>query len=148
MPGNFTGPVLEMTIVLDCNLSKEYISETAKDTVATLKTRCGEVFRNVRLNTVWWNEDCISNEVSALTRLQMQSYFERCDKKDEVISRNCAKLMDYLKRFHARSKLIIIISDDFIREDTKEFRQALEPFLGRKTLLIKEGICYDLHRDF
>lgn len=145
VPGNFTGAILEMTMVLDLKNEKEYIKETAKDIILTLKSK-GETFRNVRLNVVkWMDDEHISNEVTAMSLLLMESYYEDymvydCEKRAEF-------LMEYLKKFHARSKLVIVISDFFDIESKERFEAAVKPFLGKKTILVKRGVCIDLYRD-
>ncbi|MDD6571877.1 MAG: hypothetical protein PUF12_05730 [Thermoflexaceae bacterium] len=145
VPGNFTGPILEMTLVLDHENEKEYIKETTRDIISTLKSK-GETFRNVRLNVVQWvDNEHFTNEVTAMSLLLMDSYYEgyqtiKCDKKAEW-------LMEYLKKFHARSKLIIIVSDSFSVGSVNRFMQAVRPFLEKKTILVKGDVLIDLHRD-
>lgn len=145
VPGNYTGNVLEMTLVLDHKNEKEYIKEITKDIVSTLKSH-SEVFRNVRLNVVQWIDDeSIINEVTAMPLLLMGGYFDDYRKVD--VDKDSDKLLNNLKLFHARSKLVILVSDFFDAGGREHFESVTRPFLGKKTILVKEGACYDLHRD-
>lgn len=145
VPGNFTGPILEMTLVLDHKNEKEYIKETTKDIISTLKSK-GEIFRNVRLNVVHWmsNEQFI-NEVTGMSLLLMESYYEDyCEVENK---KQAEYLMEYLKKFQARSKLVIIVSDSFEIGSGEKYEASIKPFLGKKTILVKRGVLIDLHRD-
>lgn len=145
VPGNFTGTVLEMTLVLDHQIQKEYIEECAKDIIKALKSK-GEVFRNVRFNVVHWLADeRMINEVTAMPRLMMSGYYEDYEQVHD--EKQPQILLSYLKKFHARSKLVIIVSDTFEMESRAHFEECTKPFLGKKTILMKKGSCYDLHRD-
>ncbi len=146
VPGNYSGGILEMTLVLDFKMEKEYIKETAEEIIKALKSK-GEVFRNVRLNVVRWKSDeHIVNEVTAMPLLLMDGFYEDFVREDN--EKQSELLMENLKKFHARSKLVIIISDDFAVKDTGRFKTAVTPFLERKSILIKRNVCYDLYRDF
>lgn len=146
VPGNYTGGILEMTLVLDFRLKKEYIKVMAEEIVKALKSK-GEIFRNVRLNVVYWKSDeQIINEVTAMSCLLTDGFYE--DFAVEDYEKQVEILMEYLKKFHARSKLIIIISDDFAVRDAARFKVSVTPFLERKSILVKRNVCYDLYRDF
>lgn len=145
VPGNYSGGILEMTLVLDFKLEKEYIKETAKEIIKVLKSK-GEVFRNVRLNVVRWKSDSqIVNQVTAMPLLLTDGFYE--DFAGEDNEKQTELLMENLKKFHARSKLVIIISDDFAIKDMGRFKTAVTPFLERKSILVKRNVCYDLYRD-
>lgn len=144
VPGNFTGTVLEMTLVLDHKNQKEYIKENTKDIITALKSK-GEVFKNVRLNVAHWKSDeDITNEVTAMSLLLLDRYYENYNFED--VEKSPKALLEYLKKFHARSKLVIIVSDDFTMEKA-QFEACSKPFLGKKSILVKKEVCYDLHRD-
>ena len=146
VPGNYSGGILEMTLVLDFGLKKEYIKETAKEIIRALKSK-GEVFRNVRLNVVYWKSDeQIINEVTSMPLLLMDSFYEDFVVEDD--EKQAEILTEYLKKFHGRSKLVIIISDDFAVRDEARFKVSVTPFLERKSILVKRNVCYDLYRDF
>ena len=71
VPGNYTGGILEMTLVIDCALSGEYVRQTAAEMAATLRAH-SEVFRNVRLNLLYYkSEEEIENQVVPISFLQM-----------------------------------------------------------------------------
>ena len=60
-PCNIPNKMLEITVVLDQNLSLDTVKEIVPDLLKTLK-RHSEVFLNVRLYMVRWLDDnCINN---------------------------------------------------------------------------------------
>jgi len=146
VPGNYRGGILEMTMVIDSAFSKEDITTLCKDVIASCKSQ-SEVFRNVRLNVVKWESNQITNEVTGLAYLQMGKYFdnycqeiseaEDCDEKKQKFSED---LLAYLKKFHARSKLIIVLaktSDSMLpKQDKEAYLQAMNPFLKQKLIVV------------
>ena len=56
VPGNYKGGILEMALVVDCNMDKTTAKEGIAAIVKALKSH-SETFRNVRLNVVWWKSD-------------------------------------------------------------------------------------------
>lgn len=138
VPGNYNGGILEMTIVVDMKGEPETCKEVLMNVAKSLKQH-SEVFRNVRLNVVKWIGDTgMVNEVVPLISLTTSSFYEEFFEpvqKDE--KKHISFLMDYLKKFHARSKLILIVTEgryqkDVDEEDSKRLQQALLPFLGKK----------------
>ncbi|HEX3075637.1 MAG TPA: hypothetical protein VHQ24_02075, partial [Lachnospiraceae bacterium] len=131
VPGNYTGGYLEMTIVIDYNFQKDKIQEQAKDIVTALKS-FGEVFRNVRLNTVkWFSDEQIKTEVTAMAFLQVGKYFESYEVNNQT--KRLEPLFHHLKLFHARSKLILILTDgNYQILDEDSMKEHLQPFLYRK----------------
>ena len=124
-----------MAVVLDHNLPKEAIKETVPQLLRTLKMH-SEVFRNVRLNVVdWVADDSIANKVSPMAMLLMEGYYadyEMCKNTKKMRS-----LVDYLKLFHARAKLIILISDGkYEIENEEELQRAMQPFLEKKFMQV------------
>lgn len=148
VPGNYRGGILEMTIVLDYNLSRECAENLAKELTAALKSQ-GEVFRNVRLNTYKWIEDNrIVKEVTAMPLLQMGSYFnEYVQHKSE---KSLDELMGQLKLFAARSKLVILLTDGGNKIVSREvFQKNLQPFLEKKIMLIEaKDVTINILRNF
>ena len=152
MPGNFQGGILEMAVVIDMSMSKEQAEERAKELVSTLKTH-SEVFRNVRLNTILWkgDEDFVK-EVTPLAMLQMGRFFE--DFESVPINKKWDGLLATLKKFYARSKLIIVLTEAgtiqmndsegadasaLITVDNKtEAKENMQPFLHKKMMVV----CY------
>lgn len=131
--GNYTGGILEMTLVVDCGLPGEYVSTMAADIAAALRAH-SEVFRNVRLNLLYWRSDeRLENQVVPISFLQMSTCFENYLPYAEKKSLDV--LSDYLKRFHARSKLILVLAGEkpLIRNG-EIIRQNMHPFLGKKSL--------------
>ena len=70
VPGNYTGGILEMTLVIDCELDKDYVTAMAADIAGTLRAH-SEIFRNVRLNLLYWESDeKFENRVIPISFLQ------------------------------------------------------------------------------
>lgn len=136
VPGNYRGGVLEMAIVFDCNLSKQTATETAKELVNALKQQ-NELFRNVRLNTIQWRSDHeLRKEITPMAHLQLGTFFESYQQKNE--DKALEILTGQLKKFYARSKLIIVLTDGkFSVRESAELEESLKPFLGKKLIFVK-----------
>ena len=140
--GNFRGGNLEMTMVFDYSMDKSLLKEETGQIIASLKAH-SPVFQNVRFNAVKWKEDSdITNQVISMTFVQMGKFFE------ENISAECSRLLpdvknlevllEKLKLFHARSKLILILTQGQYQISDKEAaKTALAPFLKQKILIIE-----------
>ena len=135
-PGNYRGGILEMAIVFDCNISKKTAMETAKELVTTLKQQ-SEVFRNVRLNTIQWRSDGeMIKEITPMVYLQTGKYFEGYERNQE--EKRLEILTEQLKKFYARSKLIIVLTDDKFRvREQVALEESFKPFLKKKLIFIK-----------
>lgn len=138
VPGNYRGGNLEMTIVISSRLDIVFLQENVKAVVDALK-RSSEVYRNVRLNFVRAKEEGgFENEVVPLIFLQTGKVFAS-DKKfgEEMPVAPISEICSYLKLFHARSKLIFIFADEEYETGDKELlKEALNPFLKQKLLLL------------
>ena len=136
VPGNYSGGTLEMAMVFDCNLPEEYIKRIGKDMAALLKSH-SEIFRNVRLNIICWEEDeAFIKEVSSIPYLQMGRCFDsyRCVKN----AKRLEILACQLKKFYARSKIIIFFTDgNYLVEDRISFKENMHPFLHRKLIVLR-----------
>jgi len=134
--GNYMGGILEMAVVIDMSLSKEDASNHAKELVNTLKTH-SEVFRNVRLNTILWkdNQDFIK-EVTPLALLQMGRFFDSYESVS--VKKKWDGLLATLKKFYARSKLIIVLTNEseVWVENKMEAKENMHPFLHKKMIVI------------
>lgn len=135
VPGNYSGGILEMTLVIDCGLEKDYVKIMAADIAATLRSH-SEIFRNVRLNLLYWESDekC-ENQVIPISFLQMSKCFEAYSavKEEKTLDGLSAKL----KLLHARSKLIIVLADkELCIRDREEVKRNMHPFLGKKSLFL------------
>ena len=160
VPGNFQGGILEMAVVIDMSMSKEDASKRAQELVGVLKTH-SEVFRNVRLNTILWKGDEeFVKAVTPLAMLQMGRFFE--DYESVPVKKNWDGLLATLKKFYARSKLIIILTEDDADNATNEekevdmlsaegenitsllisvadktqAKESMQPFLNKKMLVV------------
>lgn len=131
--GNYTGGILEMTLVIDCGLPKEYVSRMAADVASVLRSH-SEVFRNVRLNLLYWKGDEeMENRVIPISFLQMSKCFEEYKKISG--EKSLDQLSAELKLFHARSKLILVLADEkLLIRDREALKRNMLPFLGKKSL--------------
>lgn len=135
VPGNYKSGILEMALIVDCNLEKETAKTSIQAIVKALKSH-SETFRNVRLNVIWWKSDEeIVTEVTPLPVMQMGTPFENYEQMDR--EKHIDTLLKNLKLFQARSKVILLLSDgEFQIENEEACMESLKPFLGRKMLLL------------
>lgn len=138
VPGNYTGGILEMALVLDCRLSGEEIKETAAEIARTLKQH-SEVFRNVRLNLVEWKpQEKLTSRIVPVPMLMMGSFAEGYQPYSGELYAD--DLFAYLKLFQARSKLILTVTKGEVQIREQDVcRKALKPFLGRKLIWMALG---------
>ena len=138
VPGNYNGGILEMAVVLDYNVDKEIVRELVPQLFRSLKMH-SEVFRNVRLNIVSWKTDeQIINQVTPMSVAGLSTYYDayECQK----CTKDVEKLVQYLKLFQARAKLLILITDGANEEGSKEsLKAAMQPFLDKKLMRIVVG---------
>lgn len=140
VPGNYAGGTLEMAMVFDGNLTEECARQAGADMAALLKSH-SEIFRNVRLNVICWEgDDELVKELSSLPLLQMGRAlggFRHAGKRKRP-----ELLAGCLKKFYARSKIILLFTDGNCRvEDERLFRENMHPFLYRKLVILQ--ICRD-----
>lgn len=136
VPGNYRGGILEFALVVDYCISREELEAVCKEMMAALKS-CDKIFMNARFNLIKWiGEDDIRKEVSSMGLVQMGRAFEDYETGSE--DKSMDELTRQLKLYYARSKIIIILSDDTyqIQEETVVDANK-KPFLGRKMLLVK-----------
>lgn len=131
--GNYSGGILEMTLVIDCGLPREYVCEMTKDIAAVLRSH-SEVFRNVRLNLLYWRSDGqMENKVVPISFLQLGKCFETY--QPCITEKSLDMLSDRLKLLHARSKLILVLTDgEPLIRDREILKKNMHPFLGKKSL--------------
>ena len=135
VPGNYSGAALEMAMVFDGNLSEEYRKQLAKEIASLLKSH-SETFRNVRLNLILWEGDGgFRKELSSLPGLQMGRCFPGCSSVQR--RKRIELLTEDLKKFYARSKLIMLFTDgDFYVENKDRMKESMQPFLYRKMMAV------------
>lgn len=137
IPGNYRGGNLEMTIVIDTSLELKSFTEAVAAVVRSLK-RESEIFRNVRLDLVFWGRET-RMQVTSMAMLLTGGAYDgyKCDPHKKYYE----ELFAYLKKFHARSKVILVFADEQNEVfDREAAREALSPFLKNKLLLIAEQI--------
>ena len=138
VPGNYKGGILEMAVVLDHNVSREIVQDFVPQILRCLKMH-SEIFRNVRLNLVQWEDDeQISNQVAPMSMAGMVSYYENYQCQSRC--KDLKKLMQYLKVFQARAKLIILVTNGANEEGSEEnLKTAMLPFLDKKLMQVVIG---------
>lgn len=142
VPGNYTGGILEMTLAIDCALPQEPVRNMTSEIASALRSH-SEVFRNVRLNLLYFLSDSrLENQVVPLSFLQMGRLQTGGSPQENVAwngeEKSLDALTDHLKRFHARSKLILaLVGEELVIKDEKTVFQNMQPFLGKKSLFLK-----------
>lgn len=131
--GNYDGGILEMAVVIDHCLSKEDVKEYVPQFLRALKMH-SEVFRNVRLNMVDWISDSeILNKVSPMSMVMLSGYYEEYQSNSE--EKNMESLVQYLKLFQARSKVVILITaGNCLASDEEALKKSMQPFLDKKMM--------------
>lgn len=134
VPGSYAGSNLEMAFVFDMSLPRDVAAAAAKGVCDSLKAH-SKTFWNVRLNAIrWQSDDNIIKEISAMPLMQMGRYFE--DYECSPCKKRIELLTIQLKKFYARSKVIIFFTDGNYRvEDQKFLSESLQPFLYRRLIL-------------
>ncbi len=133
-PCGYCGGILEMTLVFDCNLAKDVLSELSVELTCFLK-QSNDVFRNTRLNTIL----CISEHEYIKTLSSFSSILtgkEWAQYRPAVSPLSLDELSGMLKVFYARSKLIILISDHPVIHNVDLLKKNMQPFLYRKLLCL------------
>lgn len=129
--------LLEIAVVIDCRMEKEDVQETVMQLAGALKS-FGEIFRNVRVNVIWWEEeDQWRQEIQPLAGLQMSRFFDGYEKKEK--EKTFDALTGYMRKFQARSKIVfLLIPEGELKICEKaQTRQNLAPMLHRKWLVLQ-----------
>lgn len=135
VPGNYRGGVLEMAVVVDKNIEKEALRCILPQLLHALKQQ-GTVFRNVRFNYVQWKAAGAENQVCPMMVPMTESFYEEYE--SYVEEKSFERLVDYLKVFQARAKLIILLTDQDVAQWRGEaLRRRMQPFLDKKMLVVK-----------
>lgn len=136
LPGNFTGAVLEMALVMDAHVPPKLMQECVSTLIRALKQQ-GAVFQNVRFHVVSWRSDEeITTKVLPMLLAGTESFYE--DYVQTPDQKKIEKVYQYLKFYHARSKLILLVTDGcYVVGNEDEKKEAQKPFLARKLLEIK-----------
>lgn len=138
-----------MSLIFDGALSKEDVKAAGADIISTLKST-DEIFRNVRCNVVFWlSDEKITHEPTAAAVVQMGRCFENweqvtgqtADSKVGQADKAAPKRMEILtadlKKFEARSRLLILVTDgNYVTEDKDALQQNLNPFLKYRLLIV------------
>lgn len=135
VPGNYRGGILEMAVVSDTGIKPETLGVVLPQLLRALKQQ-GQIFRNVRFNYVSWSKTGIKNKVCPMMQVMLESFYEDMEFCGE--EKDFGELIDYLKVFQARSKLILLLTNQDITELYSEDRKKqMQPFLDKKLLVIQ-----------
>ena len=159
-PVNVTikGQQPEMAFVLDLSSDMEYISDTLKDSAATLKAH-DKIFQNIRSNIVYWGAGRTETKVTPMSFIQIGKATENLEeeKDEQPMSlnedgkmQNALKaqshsngfddLCAYLKLYHARCRCLLLFTDkpDKLIEGSVRDKaiESLNPFLKHRLLII------------
>lgn len=134
-PGNYMGGNLEFAIVFDYHIDKKSLVDFTKELIKILKST-DKIFINARLNIIKWiSDEKLIKEVSSMGVLQIGRGFE--DYEWGSTDKTYDSLTGQLKKFYARSKLIILITDNaYVINDIQTINENLNPFLHRKLMKI------------
>lgn len=132
--GNYQGGILEMTLVVDGNLEVAVRKEWIPKLIGALKQQ-GEIFRNVRFNYSIWNSDTeITNKVCPMMLATTEAFYQEQKSNNE---KSLESLIDYLKKFHARSKIIILVTDGkYTVKEKEKIKTSMQPFLDKKLAVV------------
>ncbi|MGN0325704.1 MAG: hypothetical protein ACI4DW_05300 [Lachnospiraceae bacterium] len=139
VPGNYRGGILEMTIVLDTGYPMEECKLVIKDHLTVLKQH-SDIFSNVRLNLVLWDSDeTITNTVTSMSMLMLGRGLPKQEEPQSSSDKSPELLCNYLKKFHARSKILLLFTkENYVIQEKEVLQNCLQPFLGRKLLIPNE----------
>lgn len=129
---------LEMSMVFDESSERDFLQEMSREVAGTLKSH-SSVFQNVRCNVVHWTLEKIYCEVMPLSLVQIGKIVIN----DSEMEKECPLCLDilceYLKKFHARSQCVIIITQGtYCIKNRDKLIEYLNPFLKSKLLIISD----------
>lgn len=136
-PGNAShGKQLEMAFVLDETSDRTYVLDTVKELAASLK-RHDRVFENVRCNVVGWSLEGCTTHVLSMSYLVLGKAGEVMEDAMPGEKASMETLAAYLKLYHARSKLIIVITEgDYQTGNAGRLCEHFSPFLKTRLLVV------------
>lgn len=135
------GQQREISFVLDMTAHREYLDGTLRDAVSALKSH-DKIFQNMRSSIVYWGSKGISTKVTPMSFVQMGRAMEavKTEEEDSCAKSSFGELCAYLKLYHARSRCILVISNDTKRcgasEGAKQAIENLNPFLKHRMLIL------------
>lgn len=146
VPGNYRGGILEMAVVVDNRLSEADVRGMLPQLLKALKQH-GQIFSNVRFNYVVWGAQKIQTKVCPMMQAVMESFYQ--DYVEETGDRDFCILIDHLKLFQARAKVIILLTAEEKEafRNSDELKKRMQPFLDKKMMFVHRqedgiAICY------
>lgn len=145
------GQQLEIAFVADVSGDIDWIHQSIKDAVTTLKSH-DKVFQNVRSNLIYWGNGKIVIRVIPMSFIQMGKAFEGIaesivDNKDINVDKPpyFEDLCEYLKLYGARCRCILLFLNETYEEfekryfrikDVEKAKEKLNPFLKYRLLVV------------
>ena len=131
VPHNYTGGILEMTFVVDHGLSKEIAVPMTKKIAALLRSH-SQVFPECQAQPAARKEDgLLTNQVVPISMLQLGRGL--ADYESLSGKKSLDALTNTLKRFHARSKLVIcLLGADAVVLDEERIKRKSAAFSRTK----------------
>lgn len=141
VPGNYRGGILEMAVVVDTALNKDILKSLLPQLLRGLKQN-GIVFMNVRFNYILWKQNTIETQVCPMMQGLLEGFYESYEQdsefKRERQKKNFGNLIEYLKLFQARSKIVILLTTGNENYwNTEEYKKLMQPFLDKKLLVVR-----------
>lgn len=136
VPGNYNPQrILEMTVVADTALEKKMVTAVLPTLLKILKSH-DRVFQNVHFNLTFWEpEGKAVNRVCPMMMAMTESFYQ--DYVRHIETKSLEELTEYLRVFHARSKLILLLTDGSYQiEDMELVQQHMRPFLDKKLMRV------------
>ena len=132
---------MEIAIVLDMTLPEEQLVENVKMLAECIKGH-SELFRNTRVNMIYWYGQNIEGGISSLPQLLLGKVLAENSKETVFCdaSKDITILLEKLRKFYARTKVVFLITDGQYEVVDKVYAsRLLQPFLGKKMLQLKVG---------
>lgn len=132
---------MEIAIVLDMTLPEEQLVENVKMLAECIKGH-SELFRNTRVNMIYWYGQNIEGGISSLPQLLLGKVLAENSKETVFCdaSKDITILLEKLRKFYARTKVVFLITDGQYEVADKVYAsRLLQPFLGKKMLQLKVG---------
>lgn len=137
VPGNYRGGILEMAVIVDSRMQKEEVREILPQLLKALKQH-GRIFQNVRFNYILWHGQKLQTKVCPMMQAMTDGFYQEYEKA-EAEDKDFGQLIDKLKLFQARAKLVILLTGEkepFWKDE--DIQKRMQPFLDKKMMIIQK----------
>lgn len=136
VPGNYDpAKILEMTVVVDTSLEKELVTAVLPELLYSLKA-LDKVFQNVRFHLAYWKDEGVTDRVCPMLLAMSEGFYG--DYAHVPAEKPLEDLVEYLRVLHARSKLILLLTNGAYRiENEEQVKQHMQPFLQKKMMEVR-----------